>query len=91
MITDLISNKKLYPIVTEPIIRGKRLKILHAFIKRFYFITPKDLKLKSAHYFNMKVPKKRKLQQITINHSSDTDFKEFMTIYKKKYCKKVPF
>ena len=31
----------------------------------------------------MKIPNKRKLQQIAINHSSDIDFKDFMMIYKK--------
>ena len=28
------------------------------------------------HYFLMKFPKKRKLQQIVSNHSSDIDFKD---------------
>ena len=31
----------------------------------------------------MKIPNKRELQQIALNHSSDIDFKEFMNIYKK--------
>ena len=31
----------------------------------------------------MKIPHKRELQQIAINHSSDKDFKEFINIYKK--------
>ena len=31
----------------------------------------------------MKIPKKRELQQMTLNHSSDIDFKDFMKIYKK--------
>ena len=30
----------------------------------------------------MKIPDKRELQQIEINHSSDDDFKDFMKIYK---------
>ena len=30
----------------------------------------------------MKIPNKRELQQIAINHSSDVDFKDFMKIYK---------
>ena len=30
----------------------------------------------------MKIPNKRDLQQIAINHSSDIDFKDFFTIYK---------
>ena len=31
----------------------------------------------------MKIPNKRELQQIALNHSSDIDLKEFMKIYKK--------
>ena len=31
----------------------------------------------------MKIPKKRELQQIELDHSSDIDFKDFMKIYKK--------
>ena len=31
----------------------------------------------------MKIPNKRELQQIVLNHSSDIDFKDFMNIYKK--------
>ena len=37
----------------------------------------------SAHFFIMKIPNKRELQQIALNHSSDIDFKDFMKIYKK--------
>ena len=31
----------------------------------------------------MKIPNKRELQQIALNHSSDIDFKDFMQICKK--------
>ena len=44
---------------------------------------PKDVKLNSTHFFIMKIPNKRKLGQITLNHSSDIDFKYFIKIYKK--------
>ena len=30
------------------------------------------------HYFIMKIPSKRELQQIASNHSFDNDFKDFM-------------
>ena len=30
----------------------------------------------------MKIPNKRELQQIASNHSSDTEFKDFMKLYK---------
>ena len=31
----------------------------------------------------MKIPNKRELQQIALNHSSDIDFKDFIKVYKK--------
>ena len=31
----------------------------------------------------MKIPNKRELQRIALNHSSDIDFKDFMKIFKK--------
>ena len=33
-------------------------------------------------FFIMKIPNKRELQQIASNHSSDTEFKDFMKLYK---------
>ena len=37
----------------------------------------------------MKIPNKRELQQIALNHSSYIDFKDFMKIYKK--CTAEPY
>ena len=37
----------------------------------------------------MKIPNKRELQQVALNHSSDIDFKDLMKIYKK--CTKEPY
>ena len=39
----------------------------------------------------MKIPNKRELRQIAINHSSDIDFKGFMKIYKKYSPKPYTF
>ena len=39
----------------------------------------------------MKIPNKRELQQIALNHSSDIDFKDFMKIYKKCTEESYPF
>ena len=89
MIADMINNKKLNPIVTELFIRGRKLNISIVFIKQSYFKVPKDVRLNSTHFFIMKIPNKRKLQQIALNHSSDIDFKDFMKIYKK--CTKEPY
>ena len=38
----------------------------------------------------MKIPNKRDIQQIDLNHSSDADFKDFIEIYKKK-CTAEPY
>ena len=43
---------------------------------------PKTIRLNATHYFIMKIPDKRELQQIASNHSSDIDFKDFMKLYK---------
>ena len=48
-----------------------------------YFKVPKDVRLNSTHFFIMKIPNNRELQQISLNHSSDIDFKDFMKIFKK--------
>ena len=34
------------------------------------------------HYFIMKIPNKRGLQQIATNHSSDIDFEDFIFVEK---------
>ena len=88
MIADMINNKKLDSIVTEFFIRGRKLNISIAFITQSYFKVPKNVRLNSTHFFIMKIPSKRELQQIVLNHSSDIDFKDFIKIYK-KYTKEL--
>ena len=87
MIADMINNNKLDSIVTELFIRDRKLNISIVFITQSYFKVPKDVRLNSTHFFIMKIPNKRELQQIALNHSSDIDFKDVMKIYK-KYTKK---
>ena len=87
----MISNKNLNPIVTELFVRGRKLNISLAFITQLYFKVPKDVRLNSAHYFVMKIPTKRELHQIAVNHSSDIDFNDFMKIYKKYTAEKHYF
>ena len=89
MIPDMINNNKLNPIVTELFIRGRKLNISIVFITQSYFKVPRDVRLNSAHFFIMKIPNKRELQQIALNHSSDIDFNDFMNIYKK--CTAEPY
>ena len=83
MIAEMIDNRRLNPIVTELFIRGRKLNISIVFITQSYFKVPKDVGLNSTHFFVMKFPNKRELQQIALNHSSDIDFKDFVKIYKK--------
>ena len=64
----MLSNKKHNPVVTELFIRGRKLSI------SLTFITQKNIRLNSTHFFVMKIPNKKKLQQIAFNHSSDVDF-----------------
>ena len=77
MIADMINNKKLNPVVTELFIRGRKLNISIAFTTQSYFKVLKDVRLNSTHFFILKIPNKRELQQIALNHSSDIDFKDF--------------
>ena len=87
MIADVINNKKLNSIVTELFIRGRKLNISFAFITQSYFKVPKDVGINSTHFFVMKIPNKRELQQIALNNSSNINSKDFIKIYKKYTAK----
>ena len=82
MIADMESNKKLNPIVTELFLRGRKLNILLVFISQSYFKVRKTIRLNETHYFIIKILNNRELQQITSNHSSDINFKDFIKLYK---------
>ena len=91
MIVDMINNKKLNSIVTELFIRGRKLNISLMFITQLYFKVPKDVRNNSTHFFIMKIPNKRELMQIAINHSSDINTKDFVEIYRKCIDKPYSF
>ena len=61
MMTDMLSNKKLNPIITELFIRGKKLNISLAFITQSNFTVPKHIRLNFMHSFIMKISNKREL------------------------------
>ena len=84
MIADMLSNKRLSPIVTELFIRGRKLNISLAFITQSYFAVPKDIRLNATHYFIVKGPNKQKLKQIASQNLSDIGFEDFMNLYKKR-------
>ena len=83
LIADMLSNKKLNPIVTELFVRGRKLNISFVFITQSYFAVPKNIRLISNNYFVMKISNKIDFQQIAFNQSSDIDFQNFMNLYKK--------
>ena len=89
MIADMLNNKKVNPTVSKLFIRGRKLSISLVFMTQSYFSEPKNIRLNSSHYFIMKIPNKRELQQIAFNPSSDIDFKDFMNLYKK--CTAKPY
>ena len=76
----MIHNKKLNSIVTELFIRGKKLNISLVSITQSYVKVPKDVRLNTTHIFIAKIPDKRELQQITTNHASDINTKDFANI-----------
>ena len=67
MIADIINNANLNSIVTELSIRGRKLNISLVFITQSYF----------------KIPNKRELPDIAINHSPDIKTEDFINIYRK--------
>ena len=83
MIADMINNKKVNLVETELFIRGRKLNISIVFNTQSYFKVPQEVRLNTTRFFIMKIPNKRGLQQIAMNHSSDIAFKDFMKIYKK--------
>ena len=91
MISDILSNKNLNPIVTELSIRERKLNISLALITQSYFTVPKNIRLNSADYFVVTIPNKKELQEIAFNRSSDIDFQDFMNLYKKSTVEPYSF
>ena len=89
MIADIIKNKMLNSIDTELFIRGRKLNISLVFTTQSYFKVLKDVRLNTTHFLISKIPNKRELQQIAINHSSDINTKDFANIYRK--CTAEPY
>ena len=77
MIVDLLSNKNLTQLVAVLFIRDG--KLVSCFCYTVLFCCNKNIRLISTNYFIIKIPNKRKLQQIEINHSLDIDFKFFFS------------
>ena len=86
MIADIIKSKFNSDQIT---VRGRKLNISLVFIAQSYFMVPKDVKLNTSHCFISKIPNKRELQQVALNHSSDISTKDFANIYRK--CTAEPY
>ena len=89
MIADIMTNKKFQAIIKELFIRCRKLNISLVFITQSYFSVPKDVRLNSTHYLIMKINNRKELQNVTIDHSADIDYKDFMEIYRE--CTKELF
>ena len=59
------------------------------FITQSYCSVPKEVRLNSTHYLIIKIHSKRELQQIAIDHSTDTDYEGFLKIYRN--CTNEPY
>ena len=70
-------------------IRDRKINVSIVFVIQSYFKIPKDVRLNSTHFFIMKVPNERELQQIPLTDSLDIDFKDFMKMYIK--CTAQPY
>ena len=64
MIVDMINNNKLNPVITELVIRGRKLNISIVFITQSFFKVPKDVRLNSTHFFIMKIPNKENFSKL---------------------------
>ena len=82
MIVDMISNKKLNPILTELLVRGRKRNISLAFITQSYFVVSKNNRLNSKYYIIMKISNNRELQQIAFNRLWDINFQDFESLQK---------
>ena len=91
MVAYMIHNKKLNSVVTELLIRGRKLNIFLVFIIQSYFKVPKYLRLNTTHFFISKISNRRELHQIAINHSSVISTKDFENIYRKSIAEPYSF
>ena len=76
-------------VVTELFVRGRKLNVSLVFTTQSYFKVPKDVRVNTTHFFMAKIPNKRELWEIAINHSSDISTIDFIIIYRK--CTVEPY
>ena len=86
-----MSNKKFQAIIKELFIRYRKLNISLVFITQSYFSVQKGVRLNSTHYLIIKLNNRNELQNIAINHSADTDYNNFVRIYRGRTRKPYSF
>ena len=69
--------------ITDLLLRSKKINIFLVFITKFYFAVQKSIRLISTYHFTSKVARKQELRKILINDSSDIEFKDFIKLYQK--------
>ena len=89
MISHVMSDKKAQQVLKELFIRCRKLNISLYFLTQSYFSVPKDVRLNCTPYIIFKLNNERELQNMTINHSSDIDYKDFAKIYRD--CTKISY
>ena len=82
MIANIMSNKKFQAVMKELFIRYRKLNVSLLFISQSYFSVAKEFRLNSTYYLIMKMSDERELQVITINHSADINYQDFVKIYR---------
>ena len=63
-------------------LRERKLSNSLVFISKSYFKAPKTIRLNTTYYLIMEIPNKGELPQIASSRLSNTDFKDFMKLYK---------
>ena len=84
-----MTSRRFQAITKEQFITCRKLHISLVFITQSYFSVPKDVRLNSTHYVIKKINNRKELQNISTNHSTDIDYKDFMKVYRE--CTKEPF
>ena len=87
MISGILSNKKLNPVVTELFIAERKLKISLVSITQSYSAVPKKSQTKIYTLFYYE----RSKQTFLNKHSQDIHFREFLNFYKKCTTKPCSF
>ena len=82
-------DKKVQQVLKELFIRCRKLNISLCFLTQSYFSVPKGVRLNRTYYIIFKLNNNKELQNITINHSADIDYKDFVNIYRD--CTKEPY